>query len=368
MSENTNNAPQVKKKSEPIDFDRIFQDLRKHKRLYYIAIPIAFVVMAFYSLCLPNYYACTVKLSPELSSSRTNAGLMSLASSFGVSLGGTAGGLGTEALFPMVYPDLMNSVDFKTSLFPIPVTIEGNEEKNIPSRTMSYYDYLCNEQKSPWWSKAIKSFFSLFKKDKKKEEPKELDPFRLTRKQTLVVKALNRKVQCKVDKKTMVITINVLDQNPLICATMADSVQKHLQRFITKYRTSKARVDLEYNRKLYGEAKARYNEARDRYAKFSDANQDIMLESVRTELINLENEMQLQYNAYTQVAAQVLSAEARVQQETPAFTTLQSATVPVRKAGPSRSKMCIAFCFFVFICVSVYILNKEGDLKPLLGL
>lgn len=368
MSENTNNAPQVKRKPAPIDFGKIFRDLRKHKRLYYIALPIAFVVAAFYALSLPNFYACTVKLSPEISSSRTNAGLLSLASSFGVNLGTGGAGLGTEALFPTVYPDLMNSVDFKTSLFPIPVTIEGNEEKNIPSRTMSYYDYLCNEQKSPWWSKVIRGFFSLFKKDKKKEEPKGLDPFRLTRKQTAVVKALNRKVQCKVDKKTMVITINVLDQNPVICATMADSVKTHLQRFITKYRTSKARVDLEYNRKLYVKAKARYDEARNQYAKFSDANQDVMLESVRTKLVDLENEMQLQYNAYTQVSAQVLAAEARVQQDTPAFTTLQSATVPVRKAGPSRSKMCIAFCFFVFVCISIYVLNKEGDLKPLLGL
>jgi len=369
MSENTNNVQQVKKKPAPIDFEKIFRDLRKHKRLYYISLPVAFVVAAFYALSLPNYFQCTVKLSPELSSTRTNAGLISLASSFGFNLGMGGGGLGTEALFPTVYPDLMNSVDFKTSLFPIPVTIEGNEEKGIPSRTMSYYDYLCNEQKAPWWSKAIGGLFDLLpKKEKKEDTAKKLDPFRLTRKQSAIVKSLNRRVACKVDKKTMVITINVIDQNPVICATMADSVKTHLQQFITEYRTSKARVDLKFNHKIYDEAKARYDESRRRYAEFADANQDIMLERVKMQLVELENDMQLQYNAFTQVAAQVLSAEAIVQQETPAFTTLQSATVPIRKAGPSRSKMCLAFCFFVFVCVSVYILYKEDDLKPLLGL
>ncbi|MBQ7570934.1 MAG: chain-length determining protein [Bacteroidaceae bacterium] len=372
MSENANNVQQVKRKSTPIDFGKIFKDLLKHKRLYFIALPIAFVVAAFYALSLPNFYSCTVKLSPELSSTRSNASLLSLASSFGVNLGSSGGGLGTEALFPTVYPDLMNSVDFKTSLFPIPVTIEGNKKKGTPSRTMSYYDYLCNEQKAPWWTKAQMSLFKLVLGEKKKkdedDDKKEIDPFRLTRKQTAVVKGLNRRVTCKVDKKTMVITINVIDQNPVICATMADSVKTHLQTFITKYRTSKARVDLAYNLKIREEAKARYDEARRRYAAFADANQDIMLESVRMRLTELENEMQLQYNAYTQVSAQVLSAEARVQQETPAFTTLQSATVPVRKSGPSRSKMCLAFCFFVFVCITVYVLNKEDDLKPLLGL
>lgn len=371
MSENANNVQQVKRKPKSIDFGKIFKDILKYKRLYFIALPIAFVVAAIYALSLPNFYACTVKLSPELSSTRSNASLLSLASSFGVNLGQGSTGLGTEALFPTVYPDLMNSVDFKTSLFPIPVTIEGNKKKGTTSRTMSYYDYLCNEQKVPWWSKAQMSLFKLIVGERKTDEndnKKEIDPFRLTRKQTAVVKSLNRRVTCKVDKKTMVITINFIDQNPVICATMADSVKTHLQRFITKYRTSKARVDLAYNLKIREEAKERYEEARCRYAEFADANQDIMLESVRMELTELENDMQLKYNAYSQVAAQVIAAEARVQQETPAFTTLQSATVPIRKAGPSRSKMCLVFCFFVFFCITVYVLYKEDDLKPLLGL
>ena len=168
--------------------------------------------------------------------------------------------------------------------------------------------------------------------------------------------------------KTMVITINVTDQDPLICAVMADSVQQRLQNFITDYRTKKARVDLEYMRKLYGEAKARYTKARQLYASYSDANQDIVLESVRSKLTDLENEMQLQFNNYNNIVQQLQMAEAKVQEDTPAFTTLQSATVPVKKAGPSRAKMVLIFLFLAFLGTTVYILHKENQLKPLLGL
>ncbi|MBQ7514406.1 MAG: chain-length determining protein, partial [Prevotella sp.] len=94
----------------------------------------------------------------------------------------------------------------------------------------------------------------------------------------------------------------------------------------------------------------------------------MVLQSARTKLIDLENEMQLQYNAYNTVANNLTAAEAKVQQETPAFTTLQSATVPVKKAGPGRAKMCLVFVFLAFICTTAYILHKEDDLKPLLGL
>ena len=359
---------EVLEEESSIDFGKIFKDLLKHKRLYFIVLPIAFVLAAIYSLSLPNYYNCTVKLSPEMSATNKSTGsLASLAKSFGVNVGG---GLtsSTEALFPTLYPELMNSVDFKTSLFPVPVTIEGDKEAGEKDRTMSYYDYLAKNQKAPWWSNAKKAFFSLFTASEPVEGPDKIDPFRLTMEQTTIVNTINQKVVCDVDKKTMVITINVTDQNPVIAANMADTVKTRLQKFITDYRTSKARVDLAYNKKIAAETKARYDRARKLYAEFSDANQDVILESVRQRQTELENEMQLQYNAYTQVAAQLLAAEAKVQEETPAFTTLQSATVPVRKTGPKRAQMCLIFLFLAFLGTTAWILYKEDDLKSLLGL
>ena len=354
---------QEPKKSSGLDFVKIYQDLLKHKRLYYKVLPVAFVLAAVYALALPNYYSCTVKLSPELTSSRTSSGLAALASSFGFNMGQGTGGMGTEALFPTLYPELINSTDFKTSLFSVPVTIEGKKDEK--SRTMTYYDYLTKEQKGPWWGKAIKAFFSMFNAQRSMLNDEKVNPFRLTRKQDLVVKAINRKITCEIDKKTLVITIKVTDQNPVIAATMADTVKTRLQKFITTYRTSKVRVDLEYYKKIYAETKARYENARQKYAEFVDANNDIILATVRQKQTDLENEMQLQYNAYTQVAAQLVAAEAKVQEETPAFTTIQSATVPVLKAGPSRAKMCLTFLFLAFMGTTAWILYKEGDLMSL---
>ena len=354
----------IEEEESSIDYKKIFSDLLKHKMLYAKVLPVAFVLAAIYALAQPNYYNCTVKLSPEMSGSKSTSGLASLASSFGVNLG--SGGAGTEALFPTLYPDLMNSVDFKTSLFHVPVTIEGDKEKGEKDRTMSYYDYLSKEQKSPWWSQGIKAIMSMFNGQSSMVNEK-VNKFRLTREQAGIVKAIDQKVVCDVDKKTMVITINVTDQDPVIAATMADTVKTRLQNFITDYRTSKARVDLEYNRKICAETKARYEKARQLYAEFMDHNRDIILQTVRQKQTDLENEMQLQYNAYQQVAAQLLSAEAKVQEETPAFTTLQSATVPVMKAGPKRAQMCLIFVFLAFLGTTGWILYKEDDWKQFFG-
>ena len=376
MSENNNdqlNGNSIRQ-SSAVDFVKMYKDLLKHRKLYYKVLPIAFVLAAVYALAIPNFYKCTVKLSPEMSSSRTNSSLLSLASNFGFNMGKGTGGMGTEALFPTLYPDLVNSTDFKVSLFPVPVTIEGNKKKGIQDRTMSYYEYLENEQKSPWFSailaapgKLVGWFISLFRQKPSdlEDQEKTVDPFRLTKKQAMIIKAISKRVFCDVDKKTMVITIQVTDQNPVIAATMADTVKTRLQKFITDYRTSKVRVDLEHYKKICEETKARYEVARQKYSEFVDANQYIILQTVRQEQVDLENEMQLQYNAYMQAAQQLVTAEAKVQEETPAFTTLQSATVPVRKAGPSRAKMCLMFVFLMFVCTSGWILYKEGDLMAL---
>jgi len=336
---------------------QLWQDIKKHKKLYYKVLSITFVVSAIITLSIPNYYKCTVMLAPELSGGNKSAsGLASLASSFGVNLGSANSGM--DAILPTFYPDLMNSVTFRASLFPIKIHREDEME------TISYYDYLKDGQKLSWWSAGLKAFFSLFKQE---ETDSSVNTFKLTKEQSAVVETIGKKVVCDVDKKTMVITIDVMDQDPLICATMADSVRVRLQDFITDYRTSKARVDLDYTKKLYAEAKEKYDQARRKYATYADANQRVFLERVRSEQSELQTELQLAQTAYTQIAARLQLAEAKVQEETPAFTILQPATVPIKKAGPQRSKICLIFLFLTFVATTLFVWNKESHLKPLLS-
>ena len=340
-------------------FSIIWNDIKKNKRLFYIVLPATFVVACIIAFSIPNYYKCTVMLAPELNGTKSGGGLSSLASSFGINLGGASASAGADAINPTLYPDLMNSVTFKASLFPVKVQRDGDDS------TMTYYDYLKNHQKAPWWTSAKQAVFSLFAAP----EPVEgkVDPFKLTPAQSAIIEVMGKKVVCDVDNKTMVITIDVTDQDPLIAATMADSVQVHLQDFITDYRTSKARIDLAYNQKLFKETKARYEQARKRYASYSDGNQRVFLESVLSQKAALEHEMQLQYSAYQQIASQLLAAEAKVQQETPAFTLLQPATVPIIKAGPSRKNIVFVFLFIALIFTTLYIIYREGDFKTILA-
>ena len=121
-----------------------------------------------------------------------------------------------------------------------------------------------------------------------------------------------------------------------------------------------------YIESLYKEAKVKYEKISEVYADFLDSNRDVTLETVRLRQTKLENELQLHYNNYTALSAQLLAAKAKVQEKTPVFTTLDNATVPLGNEGPFRKRIVMLFVLFVFLCHSGWILHKEGQLKLLL--
>ena len=347
--------PQIRK-PQPIDFGAIWQALKKHKKLYYKVLPVALIVGAVIAKSIPTYYKCEVLLAPEAGGGSSSLGsLASLASSFGVNIGG-GGSAGGDAITPSLYPDLMKSTDFKTSLFPIKV--HGKKDKT----SITYYDYLKNEWREPWWE----DFFGLMAPEKKPDTL--VNNFELTGEQSRIAGLINKNVICKIDKKTNLISISVTAQDPYIVALLADSVQNRLQDFLTDYRTKKSRHDLEYAQMLHRAAKKDYEHARQKYVEFVDANQDIVLESIRQMQTDLENDLQLQYNNYNTLSAQVLAYKAKVQEATPAFTTLQRATVPLGPTGPKRPQIVFVCLILAALFTTIWVLYKEHQLKPLLGL
>lgn len=338
-----------------IDFGAIWQAIKKHKMLYAKVLPIAFLIAIVIGFSIPKTYNCKILLAPEMGGKTgSTSGLASLASSFGVNIGG--GSATGDAITPTVYPDLMNSVDFKTALFPVKVKRKGDKEP------MTLYHYFKNEWKYAWWE----DWFGLRAPQKQKDTL--VNNFELTGEQAMIAGMIIKNVACTIDKKTNLITIDVTAQDPHVAALLADSVKTRLQDFLTEYRTQKARHDLQYVQSLQKQAKKDYEHARQLYVDYMDANQDVVLMAAMQKQTDLENEMQLQYNNYNALNAQVIDAKAKVQEVTPAFTTLQSATVPLGPAGPKKGQIVLIILFLAALFTTAWILYKENQLKPLLGL
>lgn len=349
--------PIVKATSDsPIDIVAMIKKIRHARRQYLIVLPIVLVGTYLLTLCVPRYYKCTLELAPEGSGSSSSSSLTSLASSFGLGNLGKLGG-NEDAISPLLYPDLLKSPNFVVNLFPIQVrTKDGTVATN-------YYDYMKRHQKAPFWIQyilaPIKEFVSPTKVGKPFKGTEEVDVRHLDKIQQDVANAIIGNLSCSVNKKTDAITITVKDQDPEVCATIGDSVLGRMQRFIVDYRTKKARNDYAYFKKLSDDAKRSYEDIRRNYARKSDANMDVTLKAVNSEIEDMENEMQLRYNTYTALATQAQAAQAKIQENTPAFTAITTATVPIKPAGPKRTIISLAVTMLAALIITVRVLMKD---------
>lgn len=336
---------------EVIDLSKILKKIWSNKRVFYKVLPIVFVLSCIYIFSLPRYYTSEIKLAPEIENPMTGGTLGALASSFGFDLSSMQA---TDAITPLLYPDLMEDNGFVYNLLKIKVESKDGEIKT------EYHDYLKKYQKKAWWQ-----YFTDWVKNLLPEKKEGIgnkagyDPYYISEVENgLYVKARDN-INITIDKKTGVITISAKAQDALICKTLADSIKNKLQIFITEYRTNKSRTDYEYYKKLTLEAKNDYDKTRHQYARFSDANTDVSLRSVSMKIEDLENEMQLKYNTFTTLNVQLQAANAKVQDRTPVFTVIKGATVPVKPAGPKRVLFTIGMLILATIITSLYLVRKD---------
>ena len=320
---------QKTKNTKVIDLRVIAKNIRDNRRLFYKVLSIVFVLSCIYIFSFPRYYSTGIKLAPEVESSGTAGALGSLASSFGLDLSELQT---TDAITPLLYPDLMDDNGFVSKIMQIKVKSQDGEINT------NYHDYLKFHQKKVWWIYPIAWLKSLLPKEENAKGGKKAgyDPYDLPKKENDLMTIARSNISIAIDKKSGVISIDAQAQDPLICRTLADSVKEILQVYITDYRTNKARIDYEYYKKLTADAKREYEKIRQQYASVSDASTHISLRSVELKIEDMENDMQLKLNAYTTMNAQLQAAKAKVQEKTPAFTMIKGASVPVKPAGPKR--------------------------------
>lgn len=322
---------------------------RKKLIMWSICGAIVGLIVAF---SIPKEYSTTVKLAPEATDGKTTSGnLGTLASMAGISMGSSGG---ADAVYPQLYPDVVSSVPFATSLFDVVVPTDKD------GQVFTVAQYLEDETKVPWWSAVLglpgKLIGLLKSDDEEVGADHKLDNFKLTQDESRLVEALTKRVSASVDQKTNVITINVTMQDPLVSAVLADTVVARLSEYITDYRTNKARKDLAYAEVLNDKAKAEYYKAQQTYADYLDRNQGLALHSAQTVRERLQNEAQLAFNLYNQTAQQVQTCQAKVQETTPVYTIVTPATVPIKPASPRKVLILIGFTFLAFVACAAWIL------------
>lgn len=335
-----------------IDWQDLLSKAWKGKK-FIITVTVVFMFLGLISaLTMTRIYTSKVTLVPELGKS-TSSSLSSLSNMLG--LGGMTMGSSADAYHVTVYPEVVASTPFVAKMFDMRVT---DPKKGIDTTLVGY---LSRERFSIGnvIGYVTKPIFSLFSNKEEETKGNELNLFHLTKEQDRIVKTMNKAIQVDVDKKTGETTIQVTMDNPVIAATVADTVCKHLREYIVEYRTRKAREDLENYKKIADESYQRYLKASKAYAYYQDHNRGLILNAVISEGSRLSNELQIASQLYQQMKLQAEMARGKVIDEKPVFAIIQPATVPLLPQN-SRAKVLIIWTFVGFVLSCAWVLyGKE---------
>ena len=335
-----------------------FIDLvKKNKHRYLKAVCITFVVAAIYAYSLPKEYSATTTMAPEFTSASSMNGLSGLASMAGIDLSKMTSE--EDALFPELYPDIIQSTEFVNKLLSMEVTTADGE------LTTTLKEYLNDHQKMPWWDYGFVALKKLLPKKEKQVvaegvDMKEGGPLIYSEQEYALLMHMGKMIFLNQELKTGIISVTVTTQDPLISAIVADSISSQLQDYIFNYRTHKASVDLAYAEALCQKTKKEYEAATRAYSEYADRHLNAYKESTATQRNYLQNEMDLKFQLYTQYSQQAAVARARLQARTPVYNIIQPPVVPTRKSAPSRMMIIILWEIVVLCSMSAwFVLRRE---------
>lgn len=332
----------------------IVKKLWAKKYLFLKVWIITFILSVAYIVPQPRTYSASTLLAPEMGGGDDVGGLSAIASSFGFNLGGNNS---VDAIYPTLYPELIASNDFVVGLFDIQIeTIDGQIKTDL-------YTYMLKHQKSTIYKKpfywAKRKLKDMFAEKRTNGGESELNPSRLTEQQFNIVEILKANIICNVDPLTNVISLRVNAQDPLVAANLADSICARLQSFITDYRTSKARIDVEHYDQLVKDAYDNYLTVLNEYSAFCDSHTNITKQTTLSKRDNLEAQLSMALSKYQAMSTQAENARTKLQEKTPAFTTLQNASVPLKPSAPKRMFFCLAMLILATIATTGKILKNE---------
>ena len=353
MTEVNNNieTQDLQPEEQEIDIMELIAKLWKRRRTILIWCGVGAVLGLVAGFSIPKTYSASAVLAPEMEESMSS-GVSSIASMMGVNLDNSV-----DAINFQLFPDVVSSTPFIYELFDLQVkTADGELETTL-------LDYMLEHQKSAWWSYVVKAPFKLLGWVKswfeKKEEPDPdaaLDMYNLPEKERGVVKFFAENIVVEMDKKTGKTTVSLEMQDPLVVTTVMNAIISNLKDYMSDYRTSKARQDAENLTVICEQRKQEYYAAQQAYARYSDANKNVILQSAQAERERLQQEMNLAFQVYSQVATQLEAARIKEQEAKPVFAVVQPPVVPLQKTAPSKVKYLVIFTFLAGCCAAAWIL------------
>lgn len=333
-----------------INFKAFFQVIWREKVLFVLIVLFFASLGLWYAFTAQEQFVSEGKILPELQAQGGKLGsLAGLASLAGVDLGSTAG---TEAIRPDLYPDVLKSTPFFLELFNQKVT-------NRENKTMSFEQF---------YHQIVEKEAAIQEKSKKKFPVKENGFLVLNSLSEDRIKDLKERIKADIDKKSGVVNISVKMPDPVVAAGIARFSMVYLTEYVTRYRTDKAKKDLDFLEERVNLARGKLYNNQVKKAQYSDQFQlpTIRLQSADIQRERIESEYRISSTFYTELLKKYEEAKIKLQQETPVFQVLDPPIAPTKKSEPKKAIILLFALFLGGIMAMITVLIRKKNYKQVI--
>lgn len=329
------------------------------ERMFILKVTGVFILLGLLTaLTGSKEYTASCQFVPQTSKNANNSSMARLASLAGINMGSLA--TGEQLLSPLVYPNVLNSIAFKRDLLQTQIRINGEEEP------ITLLTYLSDKKyrKFSLTGTILKYTVGLpgLIVHAIKGEPEEQETIAdesfvvLTKEEYTAVRALESVIGIEVEEKKGYIALSAQMPEPYAAAQVAESALELLQKYITEFKVDKVQSNLEFIQERYDELKKEYEEIQELRAAYKDANQGISTSRARTNLEKLDNQYNLAYSIYSEMATQLEQAKIQVKETTPILTVIDPVSMPIKPSKPRKMMILVGFTFLGGVAACGYVL------------
>lgn len=161
-----------------------------------------------------------------------------------------------------------------------------------------------------------------------------------------------------MQENTGILKISVKMPDPVAAYELVNLVEKNLTQYLIDYKIRKALMDLEFTKARFKESENAFINAQNALARFRDQNLNIVTSSAKNEEEKLRSEYNIKFNVYNELATSLERANIRVQELTPVFNIIDTASIPVKHFKPNVTLTLFLSVFLgIFLSLTFIILK-----------
>ncbi len=355
MSELQNkNNPKVA--GNEIDIVDLIKRLWKERKFIFWGIGISIIIGLAVAFISPKQYKVITTMLPQSDEGKSLGSLSSLAAIAGFDIDLSDNG---SDISPVIFPQIMESETFLLNLMHSKYTFK---ELKQPTSIFDYYTKYADKGFVATIRKYTIGLSGLiknaFKKRKTAGKPTNDGLIHLSEDEYNLAKMLKECVTLTINKKEGYLTLTSIFEQDILSAQVAKRAQLILQETITSYKTKRANEQLIFFEKRYNEKKIEYQQAQTRLAGYKDQNLFVTSAIGGSQVTRLQNEYNLAYSVFSELAKQYENAKIKVKRVTPVYIILKPVVVPNEPFAPRKTTILIVFMVLGGVISSGIVLGR----------